>query len=41
MPKFPATFFKKATTGIHDRNLASDYRIGNKPDRQGSYYSSL
>ena len=26
----------RKSTGIHDRNLASDYLIGNKPDRQGS-----
>src|ERR1019366_986529 len=35
--EYPLKFWerRRKTTGIHDRNLASDYRIGNKPDRQG------
>jgi hypothetical protein len=34
--EYPLKFWerRRKTTGIHDRNLASDYRIGNKPDRQ-------
>ena len=36
--EYPLKFWKRRrkTTGIHDRNLASEYLIGNKPDRQGS-----
>ena len=39
--EYPLKFWKRRrkTTGIHDRNLASEYLIGNKPDRQGSIES--
>ena len=38
--EYPLKFWKRRrkTTGIHDRNLASEYLIGNKPDRQGSMF---
>jgi hypothetical protein len=40
--EYPLKFWERRwkTTGTHDRNLASDYRIGNKPDRQGSNWRS-
>jgi len=35
--EYPLKFWerRRETTGIHDRNVASEYLIGNKPDRHG------
>jgi hypothetical protein len=39
--EYPLKFWerRRETTGIHGRNLASEYLIGNKPDRQATHYS--
>jgi hypothetical protein len=42
--EYPLKFWerRRETTGIHGRNLASEYLIGNKPDRQAyQLYASL